>query len=266
MKVLIKVMFWDPILRYVDVWALHGREGSQYLKYSVGLMALICRTVESMANFEAVLFDWRGTLVVNLSTREWIERSLDLFGRGMSVDAMDELEGKIEVAENLGELDAPGVDCDARRHRNEYMKFFIGAGLDQEMAEAFYRVESSAEFNPFADDAFETMNEIKSRGIQIAIVSDIHFDVRPAFVAAHVDKFIDYYVLSFEHAVQKPDPAIFAIALEMLDRRPSEVLMVGDRSVNDGAAVESGIVTLLLPSLVFVGDRRLHLVRELLGI
>jgi hypothetical protein len=46
---------------------------------------------------------------------------------------------------------------------------------------------------------------------------------------------------------------------------PSQVLMVGDRAGYDGAAVELGIVTLLLPPLTSVRHHRLHLVEALLA-
>ena len=46
---------------------------------------------------------------------------------------------------------------------------------------------------------------------------------------------------------------------------PDEALMVGDRSRPDGAAVELGIATLLLPPLDDPGERRLHHVTALCG-
>jgi HAD superfamily hydrolase (TIGR01509 family) len=63
--------------------------------------------------------------------------------------------------------------------------------------------------------------------------------------------------LSFEHRMQKPDPAIFGLALEELRVLPAETLMVGDRASHDGAAVEVGIPTLLLPTLTDVSQQRL---------
>jgi FMN phosphatase YigB (HAD superfamily) len=46
--------------------------------------------------------------------------------------------------------------------------------------------------------------------------------------------------------VQKPDQAIFEIALRELDAVPEETLMVGDRASHDGGAAAAGITTLLL--------------------
>ena len=80
-------------------------------------------------------------------------------------------------------------------------------------------------------------------------MSDIHFDLRPEFIAAGLDRFVDAYVLSFEHAIQKPDAAIFDFALHALGLQPDQALMVGDHPRRDGGAATVGIRTLLLPPL-----------------
>jgi FMN phosphatase YigB (HAD superfamily) len=59
---------------------------------------------------------------------------------------------------------------------------------------------------------------------------------------------------------------MFTRTLDALGVGPEDALMVGDRSRPDGAAVESGIPTLLLPPLESVDDHRLHLVLALCGI
>jgi FMN phosphatase YigB (HAD superfamily) len=115
--------------------------------------------------------------------------------------------------------------------------------------------------NVFAEDARGTVAALREAGLRIAVVSDIHVDIRPAFAAAGIP--VDVFTLSFEQGVQKPDPAMFTRTLAALGLEPHEALMVGDRSRPDGAAVELGIATLLLPPLLQPADRRLHLVRVL---
>jgi FMN phosphatase YigB (HAD superfamily) len=56
---------------------------------------------------------------------------------------------------------------------------------------------------------------------------------------------------------------MFTRTLGELGVAPHEALMVGDRSRPDGAAVELGIATLLLPPLTHPAERRLHLVAAL---
>jgi len=152
------------------------------------------------------------------------------------------------------------VDTDAGLHRRTYLQVLRDAGLDEALTGALYAVESDAGYNRFAADAAATVRELAGRGLRVAVCSDIHFDVRPAFAAAGMAGLVEVFTLSFEQGVQKPDPLMFTRTLQALGVDAGEVLMVGDRPAPDGAAVEQGITTLLLPPLRGVEDRRLRLV------
>ena len=162
-------------------------------------------------------------------------------------------------------FDGPGVDSDAELHRSTYFEVFADAGLDEDLAAALYAVEADYRHNVFAADAQATLADLHGRGIRLAIVSDIHFDLRPAFAAANMGDLIDVFTLSYEQGTQKPDPAMFTDTVGRLGSTPRTTLMVGDRSGPDGAAVEQGIVTLLLPPLRSPTDLRLHLVSSLVS-
>lgn len=163
-----------------------------------------------MTDLRAVVFDWRGTLVACPSPIEWARADV---------------------------------------HGDTYFGVFADAGIDEELAAALYAVESDPAHNPFAVDAAPVLEAIARHGVRIAVLSDIHFDLRPAFASVGLADAVDAYVLSFEHGVQKPDPAIFELALGYLGTEPQQTLMVGDRSGPDGGAVEVGMPTLLLPPL-----------------
>jgi FMN phosphatase YigB (HAD superfamily) len=159
------------------------------------------------------------------------------------------------------ELDGPGVDSDAELHRRTYLSVLAGLGFDAALVAALYEVESDPACNVFAEDDADTVAALTDAGLRIGVVSDIHVDIRPAFAAAGIP--VDVFTLSFEQGVQKPAPEMFQRTLAALDLAPHEALMVGDRSRPDGAAVELGIATLLLPPLAHPSDRRLHLVPAL---
>ena len=127
------------------------------------------------------------------------------------------------------------------------MLWFSEADLDTALAEALYTLDFEPVAHPFYEDVPEALQRLKTLGIKLAIVSDIHFDVRPEFALFGIDGLLDVYILSFEHGVQKPDPRIFTLALEHLDVSASDALMVGDRAERDGGAVCAGICTILLP-------------------
>ncbi|MFE2753217.1 HAD family hydrolase [Actinosynnema sp. NPDC059335] len=202
----------------------------------------------------AVIFDWRGTLVLAPTFRRWVAEALRRIGRAA--------DGAPEVAAALARarLDVPGVDADADLHRRTSYAAFRDAGLDAELADSLYAVDRDPAFTPFAVDAAPTLRALHAHGVRIGVLSDIHFDLRPAFADLPVDSF----VLSFEHGVVKPDPAIFRIALDELGAAPAATLMVGDRATHDGAGVAAGMPTLLVPPLMDVRDARLHLVTRLL--
>lgn len=214
----------------------------------------------------AVLFDWRGTLVVDLTDVEWVARALTAVGREADDAAVERIVATIAPADGAeNRLDAPGMDCDAVLHRRTFLDVLADAGLDPALAEALYAVESDPRNNLFAGDVVDTFAALRERGIRIAVVSDIHVDLRPAFDAAGLAGLVDVVTLSFEQGVQKPDPRMFTRTLDALGVAPEDALMVGDRSRPDGAAVESGIPTLLLPPLRSMDDHRLHLVLALCG-
>lgn len=210
---------------------------------------------------DAVLFDWRGTLVV-AQDRLWVTEALALIGRDAGhVDAL--LNTIRPVA---ADLDAPGMDADPRLHAHVYRQVLTEAGLDADLVEALYTVESDPLHNPFALDAEPTLRALHDAGLRVAVVSDTHVDIRPAFTAAGLDSLIEVFTLSFELGVQKPDAAMFTRTVAALDVSAEHTLMVGDRSHPDGGAVEVGLTTLLLPQLRSVDDRRLHHVLRLCGV
>lgn len=70
----------------------------------------------------------------------------------------------------------------------------------------------------------------------LAVVSNIAFDVRPAFSARGWADLVDEFVLSFEIGATKPDPRIFRLACDRLGVDPQHCLMVGDSDEADGGA------------------------------
>ena len=220
-----------------------------------------------MGSFAAVLLDWRGTLVLPLTAPRWIELALQRCGREASAQEVDDLLGRFRlVGDGADPFDGPDVDSSRTRHREVYMDVFDAAGLDGELAEALYAVESDLSHDRFALDVAPTLRALHEAGIRVAVLSDIHVDVRPAFAAEGLDGLVDAFVLSFEHGIQKPHPSAFTHALDLLGAAASDTLMVGDRAHPDGGGVPLGITTLLLPPLRAVTDRRLHHVLTLCGV
>lgn len=213
--------------------------------------------------FRGVLLDWRGTLVVSPTVENWVSEALRRLGRRAEPATVGEIAAGLELAGDA--LDAPGMDADAALHRRTYLRVLADLGLDPELVRALYEVESDPACNLFADDAAPTLRALRGAGLRIGVVSDIHVDIRPSFAAAGLEQLVDVFTLSFEQGVQKPDLEMFTRTLAGLGIGPHEAVMVGDRPRPDGAAVELGIATLLLPPLAHPAECRLHHVTTLCG-
>ena len=142
------------------------------------------------------------------------------------------------------------LDTSAAFHREASLRYFAFAGLDDELADTLYALDFEPASHPFYPDVAPTLRaRCKDRGCKIALISDIHVNLRPEFEAAGIAECFDAFILSFEHGVQKPSAAIFEIALRRDRCRAGDALMVGDRASHDGGAVKLGISTLLLSAL-----------------
>ncbi|MFF7400750.1 HAD family hydrolase [Streptomyces murinus] len=201
----------------------------------------------------AVLFDFSGTLFRIESTESWLRAVLDETGRDLpepelqeaarALEAAGALPGGVEPVRVPEEL--AGVwarrDESAELHRAAYTGMSRRVPLpDPDLHDALYaRLMSPAAWTPYPD-ARRVLRALHERGIGVAVVSNIGWDLRPVFRAHGLDPFVDAYVLSYEHGVQKPDPRLFSVACAALGADPRRTLMVGDSREADGGAAALG--------------------------
>jgi HAD superfamily hydrolase (TIGR01509 family) len=190
----------------------------------------------------AVLFDYSGTLFRLEEDDSWFA--------GMAVDERA-VDGHVQ-AELMRRLTAPtgrsvsmtdeqyrawaNRDLAPHLHREAYLHVLRESGLADHHAQALYdRVIDPASWTAYPDTA-RVFENLQAQGIRTAVVSNIAFDVRPAFTAIGAAEQVDEFVLSFEVGAIKPDPAIFTAALDRLGVAPQDALMVGDSEEADGGA------------------------------
>jgi HAD superfamily hydrolase (TIGR01509 family) len=203
----------------------------------------------------AVLFDYSGTLFRLEEDDSWFE--------GMQVDER-EVDGHVQ-AELMRRLTAPtgrsvdmtpeayeawvNRDLEPHLHREAYLHVLRESGLPGHQAEALYeRVINPGSWTPYPDTA-EVLKGLRRQGIKTAVVSNIAFDVRPAFEAIDAAGDVDEFVLSFEVGAVKPSPAIFETALTRLNAAAEYTVMVGDSEEADGGARALGCGFLLVDPL-----------------
>ncbi|MEV7524757.1 HAD-IA family hydrolase [Streptomyces sp. NPDC091371] len=198
---------------------------------------------------KGMMFDFSGTLMRIESTEEWLravlaqtavsveeEEFADWVRRLTEYGALPGGSNPLHIPPHIEGLWRER-DISADLHRAAYTALAAEAGLPgTELVEALYeRHRTPAAWRPYADTE-TTLRELRRRGIPVAVVSNIGWDLRPVFRAHGLDTLVDAYVLSFELGVQKPDPRIFRAACDALGLAPSDVLMVGDDPAADGGA------------------------------
>jgi HAD superfamily hydrolase (TIGR01549 family) len=154
------------------------------------------------------------------------------------------------------------VDISVEANREIELRRSREVGLDDDVAEAIWEINSEPAGWPIYPDAPAVVAEIRRRDRATVLVSDFHVDLRPFLGSNGLE--LDAYVISFEHGFQKPDPRMFTTALELVDVEPHEALMVGDRVSHDGGAAAVGIDTLILPAPAAFGPRGLDVVLALI--
>jgi FMN phosphatase YigB (HAD superfamily) len=223
------------------------------------------------------VLDWSGTLVVPIwgpvkdgraVGGEWIARALWRIGREASEAEVRRISAALVTAEEQPAVAEALVrgDLSVREFDAAFALWMGAADVDDDLAGSLLAENVDPAGGHFAEDAAWVLAALKAAGVRVAVLSDIHFDLRPWFAHAGLDQYVDHFVLSYEHGVRKPDPSIFRIALDALGVAPADALMVGDRARYDGPAVEIGLPTLLLPPLTTVTETRLHLVLAACGV
>jgi HAD superfamily hydrolase (TIGR01509 family) len=219
-----------------------------------------------------VLFDFSGTLFRLEEDDSWFagmevigddgRRTVDAHVQAELMERLTHPTGGSVTRSEEAQRAWVNRDLEPALHREAYLHALTDAGLPGDHAETLYqRAIDPAWWVPYPDTV-EVLQSLKTQGLRTAIVSNIAFDIRPAFRAAGVDTDVDVFVLSFEVGVVKPDPRIFQMALERLGVDAGEAVMIGDSEENDGAARNVGCDFILVDPLP-VADRPTGLIDAL---
>ena len=206
--------------------------------------------------FNGVLFDFSGTLFDDKSV---LDPARDAVGDDTITRVLSVVDSPEGIAARRG--------CDVSRdlHRSVWTALISEAGpYSKAVVGAIYRaLTDPAAWKPYPDTT-RVITALRSRGTKVGVVSNIGWDIRPALADAGVLDLLDTVVLSCEHGVEKPDPALFTLACDKLGLAPASVLFVGDDPLKDGAAVKVGMPVYLLPAeRAVTRDRGLDVVLSL---
>jgi HAD superfamily hydrolase (TIGR01509 family) len=201
-----------------------------------------------------VLFDFHSTLVDQGDAASWIRLAWRHAGRRgdpaheLGTTKVDQIGEWIErIWERAREIDPENRrDLDPVSHRQVYDLLVKDLpAVDEDLARSLYATMLET-WIPY-EDTIPVLRELHRRGVRTALVSNVGIDVRQVLDRAQLTDLLDAVVLSYEAGVVKPDAAIFAKALALIDVPPQQALMVGDSWRDDAAAAQLGVRTLILP-------------------
>ena len=194
---------------------------------------------------EAVIFDFAGTLFrMAQNTTSWTDDA----GAPMDQATRETLIHRLTTPDGAaiglrGEyLDAfERRDLDPTLHRKAYLEVLRQSGVsDERVAETIYASTVDVDSWVPYPDTEQALRASADAGLAVGVLSNIAWDIRPAFAALGLEAVVDEFVLSYEVGVIKPDPAVFRLMLRRLGVAAERTLMVGDSPGADGAATRLG--------------------------
>ena len=227
--------------------------------------------------FQAVLFDFAGTLFMPVSPATMMAAALDRIGLVLEADERERLAAEYArvgiaggpypsaVPEALAELYAER-DLSAENHRRAYVGLLSQVPAPSaELPEVFYEELLRAESWVAYAEAAMVLDALGAGGITVGLISNVGFDLRPILRGNGFAPLAEHLTMSYEVGVAKPHTDIFAAALRTLGTRGQDTLMVGDNAEADHGGVALGMTTLLLPMTPPGSRHGLEVVLELAG-
>jgi putative hydrolase of the HAD superfamily len=116
------------------------------------------------------------------------------------------------------------------------------------------------------EDVAEVLPQLKERGFRLGIVSNFAPTLHAILEAKGIAAYFDPVLVSTEVGLEKPDPAIFSLALERCGLPAADVLYIGDHDRNDiWAPNQVGIDAVKIIRYDFHEGEGIRSLRELLG-
>lgn len=198
---------------------------------------------------EGVLIDFSGTLFRLEINKAWLAAD---HGAEQAEHLIQVLTAPVGSGDHLPADMVPDWDrrdLDPETHEFVYTETLRRSGLTEPgQAEAAYRrMLDPGSWQPYPD-VRATLERLRDKGIPVAVVSNIAWDVRTSFERFGLTELVTDFVLSFQEGAVKPAEKIFRIACDRIGVDPSHVLMIGDSQEADGGAAVLGCaVEIVLP-------------------
>ena len=195
-------------------------------------------------------------------------------GVDVEAEAVDEVRRRlaphlVELAEDSG-VESPSL-LPERSYEfwgYVYRRFLAELNVEDEaLVRRLFDVFSDSASYKLFDDSLPTLLDLQERGYRLGLISNFEGWLEKLLIELEVGHLFDTTVISAVEGIEKPDPAIYELALERAGAEPARAAMVGDSPANDAApSAQVGMVPILLDrSAAYreVGYRRVASLKEL---
>lgn len=214
---------------------------------------------------EIVFFDAGGTILdPHPSFAELFARVAE--ENGVSVAAQDVRDVQERIAPHLVELleeagldHGPTLSLEASRAfwTFTYRRFLEELGIPSEtLAAQLYERFSDPSSYRLYDDVLPTLERLRKDGYRLGLISNFDGWLETMLVEMEVGDIFEVAVISGVEGVEKPDPAIYRLALERADVQADRAVHVGDSPIMDiQPSNETGMRAVLIDRAGRYADR-----------
>lgn len=156
----------------------------------------------------------------------------------------------VELLEEAGLDHGPTLSLEASRKfwTFTYRRFLEELDIaDDRLADKLYARFSDPSSYRLYDDVVPTLHRLTDNGLRLGLISNFDGWLEAMLVEMEVGETFEVAVISGVEGVEKPDPAIYRLALERAEVHPHEAIHVGDSPVMDIApSQQAGMTAVLL--------------------
>lgn len=221
----------------------------------------------------AVFFDAGNTLL----RMNYVDVAAELARHGVSAppEAVQRAEwrARVRLDEEVFARSFPDVSTESRSIAGRYVRYLIEAMGVADEAIITAMTEWRRAYNPpvglwnIADPRADVaLRLVREAGLGAAVISNSNGTVRSILQTVGLATHLDFVLDSFEVGVEKPDPRIFALAIERAGVAPDEAIYVGDLyTVDVRGARATGMDAILLDPGGHWGERDCERAPDLLS-
>jgi len=196
-------------------------------------------------SLRALLIDFAGTLFLPLSGKQWLTAAARKAKAGLSAHDRSRLAALLDS--QFHHVRDPGRDLSLAAHRRSMLPALQSLVTDKTLAKALYDLQFTGDFWHLRGGARELLRCAREQNLQVVVVSNAPWDIRPLFAGVGLRDQIHGFALSCAVGAEKPDRLIFEHALGTAGCKPSQALFIGDDPVTDSGALAAGIPVVLVP-------------------